>query len=810
MFWHDLRYALRLMRRDPAFTAVAVLSLALGIGANTAIFSLFYTVMLHQLPVAHPEQLVEFLYKDPGRPRDDGPRRWEEYENIRDHSHVFSTLTGVTFDNLAKVRTEGGETETVILENVLGNYFAVLGLKPAIGRLTTAEDVPANGDADVVVVSWDYWNRRFRRDPAALGKRIFVNGEPKTITGIAPRGYSGVRVGNRADVWEPYWNGGVRMLARLKAGVTLRQAEAEMNVLYQSWVDRNDPKSTRLRQRKVELEPAGAGLTRIRDLYGKSLVLLTAVVGFLLLLACINMASMLLARSAGRRKEIAVRVGLGASRSRLVRQMLTESVLLSGAGTLAGLLMAYFATGVLVRIMANTQAHQHVEIQVEPDLNLLVFTVGIAVLTGLLFGLAPAWYAFRSAPASAMRQTGAASDTWLWRLFGRGLVSAQVALSIFLVTGTAVFLSHLSKMRNFDLGFRSDHVLLVTLDTSASGYKPEQLAARYQELLARLQILPGVRSASASGCTPLEGCGSGSRFVTAEGHVEDTYHRQRAAISFVTPGYFETLGIRLLAGRDFSPGDVERPRVAIISAAVARHYFPGENPMGRHIRIVYDPQPSPFGDDRPYEVIGLAGDVKPWELHDPPYPVIYFNMFQENHLESRFELRTSADPTAMAGTVRRVIGDFLRAAQVTKIRTLSEQVDADIVPEHLVATLSEFFGVLGAALAGIGLYGLLAYTVARRTNEIGIRMALGATTGDVSRLVLQDAIGMLCAGFAAGSFLVWWGSPLAASLIEGLKPQSGGPLALAGGAIATVVLLASYVPARRAARVDPMAALRHE
>ncbi|HEV2447398.1 MAG TPA: ADOP family duplicated permease, partial [Candidatus Sulfopaludibacter sp.] len=713
------------MGRNPGFTAVAVLSLALGMGANTAIFSLFYTVVLHQLPVAHPEQLVEFLYQDAGQPRADGPRKWEEYEYIRDHSHVFSAVTGTTFDNLARVQMEGSDPETLIEESVLGNYFEVLGLKPAIGRLTTQEDVPVSGDGDVAVVSWDYWDRWFHRDPSVLGRRILVNGAPKTIVGVGPRGYAGPRVGNRTDVWLPYQNGGVRVLGRVRAGVTARRAEAEMNVLYQSWVAQNDPTSKRLRQRKVELEPAGAGLARVRDLYGKSLALLTGVVGLLLLLACVNMASMLLARAAGRQREMAVRVGLGAGRGRLVRQMLTESVLLSGAGTLGGLLLAYFADGALARIMANTQAHQHVEIQVRPDLNLLLFTAGIAVLTGLLFGLAPAWYAFRATPALAMRQTGAAGDTWFRRLFGRGLVAAQVALSIFLATGTVVFLGHLAKMRSFDLGFRSDHVLLVTVDVSS--YQRDQLAARYQEALVRLRVLPGVRSASMSGCTPLEGCGSGSRYLVAEGHVEAPEQRQRPAISFVTPGYFETLGIPLAAGRDFSLRDVGRPRVAIVSEAVARHFFPGENPIGRHIKVVYDPAPFPFGDDRPYEIVGLAGDVKPWELHDPPFPVIYFNMFQENHLNNRFEIRTSADPAAMAGTVRRAMGEVLKTAPVTRVRTLSEQVDADIVPEHLVAILSEFFGVLGAALAGIGLYGLLAYSVARRTNEIGIRIALGAT-----------------------------------------------------------------------------------
>jgi predicted permease len=473
-------------------------------------------------------------------------------------------------------------------------------------------------------------------------------------------------------------------------------------------------------------------------------------------------------------------------------------------------LVAYFAAGALTRIMANTQAHQHVEIHVAPDLNLLLFTAGIAALTGLLFGLAPAWYAFRSVPAAAMRQVGTGGDTWFWRFFGRGLVAAQVALSIFLATGTVVFLGHLENMRNFDLGFRADHVLLMTVDTAGNGYRPEQLAARYQELLPRLGAIPGVRSAAISGCTPLEGCGSGSRFVEAEGRAEDPGQRQRPAISFVTPGYFETLGIPLLAGREFSLRDVGRARVAIVSAAVARHFFPGENVIGKQIRIVYDPQPSPFGGGQPYEIIGLAGDVKPWELHEPPYPVIYFNMFQENHLNSRFEVRTSGDPAGVAGAVRRVIGDVLKEAQVTKVRTLSDQVDADIVPEHLIATLSEFFGVLGAALAGVGLYGLLAYSVARRTNEIGIRMALGAAPGDVRRLVLKDAFLMLGAGSAVGALMVMWGRPLAAGLVQGLKLESGEPVALAGIVIGAVALVAAYAPARRAARVDPVVALRSE
>lgn len=805
----DLRYALRLMRRSPGFTAVAVLSLALGIGANTTIYSLFYTVMLRRLPVERPEQLVELVSDSPTELHWAGYWAWEQYEYLRDHNHVFSGITGMSFDNLAPVRTEGSDPEMLIQENVPGNYFPVLGLKPAIGRLIGPEDVPASGDGDVAVVSFSYWNRMFHRDPAILGKRIFCHDAPKTIIGVAPRTYVGPRVGSRTDLWIPVGHGGLTMLARLKPGVTIERAQAEIAVLYQGM-----QRALRLQSRvatRMELLPAGAGLARVRDQYGKPLVLLTAVVGLLLLLACLNLASMLLARSAARQRELAVRVGLGAGRGRLVKQMLTESVLLSGIGALVGILLAYFGTGVLVRIMASSRAFERIEVEVHPDLNLVLFAAGIALLTGLLFGLAPAWYAFRAEPVSALRQTGSGGDTWFWRLFGKSLVTAQVALSIFLVAAAAVFLSHLSRLRNFDLGFRSDHVLLVTLDPARSGYKREQLAAPYQELLARFESIPGVRSASISGCTPLQGCGSGGRFLFAEGHVESLQDRLRTNVMFVSPRYFETLGIPLIAGRDFSFRDVGRPRVAIVNQAMARHYFPGVNPIGKHVAIDRTPESGAwFGDDQPYEIIGLAADAKAVELRDAPYRTMYFNMFQESRLLHQFELRTTMDPESVAGTVQRIVRDVLKTAPVTRVTTLADQVDSNIVPERLIATLSGYFGALGAALAGIGLYGLLAYTVARRTNEIGVRMALGATAGNVSRLVLADALGMLCAGLVVGASMVLLGRPLAASLIQDLKPVSPEPIVFGGAAIIAVALLASYVPARRAARVDPMEALRHE
>jgi putative ABC transport system permease protein len=807
MPWSDVRYALRLMRRNPGFTVVSILSLAFGIGANTAIYSLFYTVMLRQLPVDHPEQLVQFVRNSPDEFHSAGYFGWEKYEHFRDGSHVFSGITGMSFNNVSTVETPGADVDILIKEKVPGNYFRVLGLKPTIGRLIAPEDVPVTGEGNVAVLSWSYWDHRFHRDPAILGRRIVCDNSPMTVVGVAPRDYVGPRVGSRTDVWVPVEHDDLSILARLKPGVTLAQAQAEIDVLYQHLPSRRADS-------RMEVLPAGAGMVRVRDQFGKPLLLLIAVVGLLLLLACINMASMLLARSAGRQREIAVRVALGAGRGRLVRQMLTESVLLSAAGALAGVLLAYFGTGMLVRIMASGRVFERVEIEVHPDLHLILFTAAVALLTGVLFGLAPAWYAFRAAPASALRQTGKGGDTWFWRLFGKALVAAQVALSIVLVTAALVFLGHLSHLRHFDLGFRSDHVLLVNVDPSHSGYQREQLAAPYQELLARLQSLAGVRSASITTCTPMQGCGLGSRYLIAEGDAERREDRLFTGVVFVSPRFFETLGVPLVAGRDFTFGDVGRPRVAILSQMAARHYFPGLNPIGRHVTVDREPRSGPmggwFGDNTPYEIIGVAGDTKTFDVRDAAYPAIYFNMFQENRVFNQFEVRTTGDPAALAGAVRRVVRDVLKTVPVTRVTTLADQVDSNLVPERLIGTLSEFFGLLAAILAGIGLYGLLAYTVARRTNEIGVRMALGATDRDVLRLILRDACGMVAAGIAAGALLVAWSRPLATSLIHDLQPQLAGPLAAGSAAIVAVALLAAYAPARRAARVDPMVALRRE
>ncbi|MEO6436293.1 MAG: ABC transporter permease, partial [Tepidisphaeraceae bacterium] len=415
-----------------------------------------------------------------------------------------------------------------------------------------------------------------------------------------------------------------------------------------------------------------------------------------------------------------------------------------------------------------------------------------------------------STQASPLRQTGKGGETRFWRLVRKGLVAAQVALSILLLTGAGVFLRHLSRLRNLELGFRTDHVLLVQLDPARSGYKREQLARPYEELLARLEAIPGVRTASIAGCTPIQGCGA-SRFVNVVGFVERPEDRRYTALSWVAPKYFETLGTPLVAGRDFSFADAGRPRVAIINQAMARYYFPGANPIGKHVAIDRDPRSGGwYGSDQPYEVVGVAGDAKVSELREPAPRTMYFNMFQEARLSHQFSMRTSVNPESVTGAVRRAVQDVLKTVPVTRVTTLSDQVDAAIVPERLIATLSGLFGALGAVLAGTGLYGPLAYTVARRINEIGIRMALGATPADVRRIVLADAAGMVGAGLAIGIPIVFGGRRIAVNLIEDLSLDSAVPLAFGGAVMIAIALLAAYAPARRAARVDPMEALRQE
>lgn len=810
MIWHDVRFALRMMRKSLGFTAAVVISLALGIGANTAIFSLINAIMLRQMSVERPDQLVAFVQKRPGDDLNDDTMEWSSYEHFRDNNHVFSGLTGVWFDNIATVRTDDTETDTVVLENVVGNYFPVLGLKPALGRLIGPEDAPAGGVAQVAVLSWYYWNSRFNRDPSVIGKRIFVRDKPVTLIGIVPEAYTGPRVGARTDLWIPAGRDPVRMLGRLKDGATLDQARAEMALLYRFVVEQRaaQDKDPRIWQTTLDVEKAGGGFGQVREKYAKPLAMLMVVVALLLLLACSNVASLLLARASARQGEMAVRVSIGATLGRLTQQMLTESLILASLGALLGSVIAYFGTGVLVRILASGPVAENLKLEVKPDLTLLLFTAFVTAFAAVLFGLAPAWYAFRNASATSLRQAGKGGDR-SGRLFEHWLVAVQVALSVLLVTAATMFVRHVSRMRTLDLGFRSDNVLLMILDTSKAGFKRAQLMPRLQQLQDRLGRITGVQSVAIGGCTPIQGCGA-MRFVIVDEHPEPEETRTRVSLNFVSPGYFETLRVPLKAGRDFSMQDVGRPRVAIINEAMAAHYFLEGNAVGKYFRVDPDKRFGGWNGEQPYEVIGVVGNSKNVDLHAPAPRSMFFNMFQENDVMAQFLLRTTVDPDSVAGPARQAVREELSGARVSRVTTLSRQVDSAIVPERLVATLTSYFGILAITLSGIGLYGLLSYAVARRTGEIGVRIAIGARAVDIWWLVLRRALIVLCGGILAGGLLAVWARPLASRVAQGLRPESLLPIALAAGAVFVVGLLACVLPVRRAARVDPLVAIRTE
>ena len=827
--WQDVRYAARTLRRSPGFTAVAVLSLALGIGANTAIFTLINALMLRSLPVSHPEQLVELLSRYPGEPRLSS-FSWRHYEHFRDHNQSFSELLATSRARF-QVAGEGIAPETIDGEYVAGNFFTSLGMRPALGRVINGQDDQLESPtAASAIVSWSYWTNRLHADPAIVGKAIILNGAPATIVGVAPQEFFGLQVGMRPSVWLPMamepmlqkpsrrMDGslGVGMLGRLRPGVTIEQALAEMKVLdrYRLEDFAKSRSAAFARDFTIELEPAAAGFAALRDRFAASLLVLMALVALLLLIACTNVAGLLLARAAARQQEMALRVSLGAGRVRLVRQALTESLLLAAMGGSLGVALASLGAGTLVRVVLSgrefLRLQQRIEIQVQPDLQVLLFTITIAVLTAVLFGAAPAWHALITAPVSSLRTHGAAAETRSRRLFGKGLVVGQIAWSIVLLSAAGLFAQHLSNLRNQDLGFQRRSLLLVTLDATSSGYPRDQLFTPYQQLLGRLAEVPAVRAVTLSGVTPISGAGA-SRFISVEGFAESPDARRYVPLNWVGPRYFETFGTPLLAGRDFAFTDKGGPPVAIVNQAMARYYFGDRDPIGGRFQLV---GPSSSGitgapPDQAYTIIGVVGDAKYMDLRETPPRTIYLNAFQERSMfVNELALKTSGRPAAVTDEVRRIVREELKTVSIARVTTMDDLIDASVVSERVIATLSAFFGGLGASLAALGLYGLLAYTVTRRTNEIGIRMALGATRAHVSRMVFKGALGLVCAGLVIGVPLGVLSRRAATRIVTDLSVESLWPLALATATMLAIALVAAYVPTRRAASVEPIGALR--
>jgi putative ABC transport system permease protein len=802
----DVRYGVRTLRRTPIFTVLMIATLTLAIGANTATFSLVDPLLFRDLPVRDPGSLAQFTWRYPGDP----PLNLftlENYQQYRDGNTVFSDIVGLV-PLLTKSPTG---SEPIGAEVVTGNFFHALGVRPALGRvLDVSDDTP--GGAPTAVVSSRYWQAQFNGEARALGAIVDINDsrlpEPMqaTVVGVAEPGFSGVTVGRRPDVWLSVGaiptamrsRAQLALMARLKPGASIAQARAEMRVLDQPRIDGLAQRDPQWRHVAIDVKPARAGLsTPLTDQFGGPLSLLMAIVGILLLLACANIGGMQLARGAARQHEMAVRVSLGAGRFRIVRQVLTESLLLASTGGVLGLVGARFGATILMRIMTSGTRSLGAppRLEIPLDARVVLFMIGVTILAVLVFGLAPAIAAFVSAPA--LRQGGGAQPRSR-RAFGNGLVVAQVAISLALLSVSQLYIAHLRHLRDRSLGFDRDRVLLMSVNTSRA-HDGAQLTALYKDVVARLQAIPGVDSVAASGMTPISGA-AGSAFLRAEGFDEPAQDRRRVSLNTVSPNYFATYGTPLLAGRDFRDADTDQRRV-IVNHALARQYFPGRDPIGRHVWRE--------NERDPYEIVGVADDAKYQDVRLAAPPIVYL-FAQMSRGSSNLSLRTSVRPTAIAADARRIVNDVFGTDSVGRVTTLAEQVDASIVPERLLAILAGFFGAVGALLAAIGLFGLLAYTVARRTKEIGIRVALGATRGRVIRMVAASAGWLVGAGLLLGAPAAFWSTRLAARIVENLPADGAVPIAAAAAALIAVALIAVCAPARRATRVEPVIALRAE
>jgi len=829
---HDLRYGLRQMRRSPGLTAVITLSLALGIGANTAVFSVINAVMLRMLPVQEPERLVQVAFEGKhGAESFVGESfSYPLFTALRRDNQVFADISAFdywdSFDAyLASPGSgaTGSAGEPVKGQLVSVNFFSLLGVNAVVGRTFAPDEDNGAGAHPVAVISYELWTRHFARDPTVVGKKVTVDNTPLTVIGVAPRFFSGVNPGRTCDLWAPvtmqpqvvggefgfltdsnvHW---LTLAARLKPGVSMEQARANLDVIFQQQQRQQDMSGFSETERRdffthrVVLLPAARGTDYLRKEFRRPLFLLMGMVALVLLIACANVANLLLARASARQREIAVRLALGAGRRRLVRQLLTESVLLALMGGGFGVLFAYWGSPLLVLLMSRGQSR--VALNVYPDLRVLLFTLLITLITGIAFGLAPA---LRATSMIAGPGSRTLTVTRAGRSLGRVLVVAQVALSLVLVIGAGLLIRTLRNLETLDPGFDRQNVLLFGLDPTRAGYKGDRLAELYQQLLDRMKQMPGVRSASFSFLTPISG-GGWDNFVFVEGYTPAPGEDMDTYLNSVGPEFFATLHTSLLLGRDFGPQDRRgSPPAAIVNETMVRRFFGGRSPIGKKFG---------WGQDRrkaEYEVIGVAGDAKYLSLRETVPPTAYLSAFQSKEWGGvTFEVRTTANPSGFAPQIRNLLSSVDSRLTASEVITLAEQVDQSLYQEKLISTLSSFFGVLALLLACIGLYGVMSYAVARRTNEIGIRMALGAEKASILLMVLQEVVTLAVLGIAIGVPAALAASRLVAAVLYGLKPTDPLTLVVATGVMAIVVLLAGYLPARRASRVDPMVALRYE
>jgi putative ABC transport system permease protein len=824
----DLRFGLRQLRLNPVFTIVSVLSLALGIGANTAIFQLIDAVRLRTLPVENPQELAYIDFAK-GAMRSgwystrSARFTYALWEQLQARPEAFSKTMAwsATQFNLA----QGGEARYAEGLYVSAEFFSVLGVPALLGRTFTAQDdLPACGSPSAVI-SYSFWQREFAGDPAVLGRGVRLEGRSFPIVGVTPPAFFGVEVGNRYDVALPicadplfsedgkgripkrgaWW---LSAMGRLKPGWTIERANTHLQTLSPSIMEAAQPayrpdEAKRFLANKLEVTSGAAGVSRLRRDYENPLWMLLATTGLVLLIACANLANLLLARASVREREIAVRQAIGASRGRLIAQLLSESMLLAVFGAALGALLAQGLSRALVAFL--TTPRNSLVVGLPLDLRVFGFMMGVAILTCLLFGLAPAVRATSIAPASAMRSGGRGLTSGRER-FGlrRALVVGQISLSLVLLVGALLFVRSLQKLLDVDTGFRPEGIVGVNLDLRQAHYSKERLPQVYREILERLRTRTGANSAAQVGWTPVSGSGWDEN-TWADG---STAKPQDCMYNRAGPGYFKTMETAILAGRDFNERDnLAAPKVAIVNEVFVRKIFGGESPVGRSFRV-QGPAGKP---DTLYQVVGVVRNTKYGELREDFKPIAFLPMSQDDSpgAGATFVLRTNAP---LGGLFRAATAAVAESHPSIGIRfsVLTTQLKESLMRDRLMAALAGAFGLLAGSLAVLGLYGVISYMVARRRNEIGVRIALGAGRGRVIQLVLKEAALLLSAGLMVGIGLALWAGRAATAMLYGLKPYDAATFGGAIGLLAVVALAASYGPAHRASRLEPMDALREE
>lgn len=831
--YSDVKFAFRSLARNPLVSLVAVASLAIGIGANTAIFSLIDQLILRLLPVDQPDQLVMIWSTGPHLGNNNGQRAasYPMYQDFQQKAPAFSSVF-CRYETPASLST-GDHTERVSVELVSGNYFQALGVKPALGRVFhPAEDDRVYKGHPVVVLSHAFWASRFNSDPSVIGRKVLINNYPMTIVGVSQAGFAGldpsrapqIRVpiqmkpiltpgrddlGNRRSQW-------IQIFARMKPGFTVKSAQASLQPLFHQILEQELQQKeladisaynrARFLKRTVQMEPAATGYSQTRNRVSVALVVLMCMVGMVLMIACFNVANLLIARAVARQKEIAVRMALGASRLQLIRQLLVESMTLSLVGGVLGVALSVWTIKALLAFVPSDG--RIFLITATPDLRILAFTVALALGTGFVFGMAPALQSTRLDVWTVLKDAGSAVTRGGHTVSLRKiLVTAQIALSFLLLAGAGLFVKSLSNLRTAQTGFRDlDTLVTFQVDPARNGYSVERLMAFHRQLLDRLRTAPGVKSAGTAAMALLHG-GEWDSTMSVEGHHNVDGENLQAFMNAVSPGYFETMGVPLLQGRDFEQRDRgDQFKVAVVNRAFADHFFGNASPLGRHIGFGSGPKTK-----LEIEIVGVVDN----SMYEGPREGVHRQVFvaaQESGSTSSlaYYIRAAGSPDAIAGMVRKEVATLDAAMPVYEVTTLSRQLDETLSAERLIAVLSAAFGFLATLLAAIGLYGVMAFLVERRTKELGLRMALGAEASRVVWLVLREVLMLLGIGLAVGVPAAYLLSRYVSSQLFGVAPADLLTAIEAIGVLAVVATLAGFLPARRASSIDPMQALRYE